>query len=108
MRNTPVALYRMGNATSPRMDNVRAKDIETYEQESTLWVAANSGRVSTFAIRGKGKSWWKLDQGVEIANALRVVNDYKDHWLWEPVYAMTLERYRQALRLVAESFYQVS
>lgn len=43
MRKTPIDLYRMGNATSSRIDNIRSKDIETYEEDSDIWVVAGSG-----------------------------------------------------------------
>jgi len=72
-------LYRMGNATSPRLDRVCIKDIEMYEDAGRIWVAANSGGISTFSVQGSGKNWWKLDQNTEIPNELRVVNDYGDH-----------------------------
>ena len=61
------------------MDNIRTKDIEMYEDEGMTWVAANSGGISTFSLQGSGKNWWKLDQGAEIPNELRVVNDYNNH-----------------------------
>ncbi|NJO81081.1 MAG: hypothetical protein HC827_22985 [Cyanobacteria bacterium RM1_2_2] len=51
----------MGNTASSRLENVRAKDIEIYEDGNEMWVAANSGGISTFSIRGNGKNWWKLD-----------------------------------------------
>jgi hypothetical protein len=108
MRKTPVDLYRMGNATFPRLDNVRDQDIEIYEDGNEIWVAANSGGISTFSIRGSGKNWWKLDQGTEIPNELRVVNDYGQHWLWEPSYSMPLNTYQEALQLVGKQFYKVS
>ncbi len=39
MTITPVDLYRRGNATSPRMDNVRPnKDIAIYENNGQIWV----------------------------------------------------------------------
>jgi hypothetical protein len=99
VRKTPVDLYRMGNAISPRLDNIRAKDIEMYEDNEKTWVSANSGGISTFAVRGSGRNWWKLvretsalrNRGSEIPSLLRVVNDYGDHWLWEPSYSMTLD-----------------
>jgi hypothetical protein len=50
MRKTPVDLYRMGNAVSPRLGNIRTKDIQIYENGNELWVAANSGGISTFSI----------------------------------------------------------
>ncbi len=108
MRKTPVDLYRMGNAISSRMDNIREKDIEIYEDGRKIWVAANSGGISTFSVRGNGKNWWKLDLEAEIPDRLRVVNDYASHWLWEPSYSMPLDEYQWILALVGERFYKVS
>jgi hypothetical protein len=98
----------MGNAISARLENIRAKDIEIYENNGENWVAANSGGISTFSIRGVGKNWWKLDRGSEIPNELRVINDYGEHWLWEPNYSMLLLDYRWALKSVGDLFYKVS
>jgi hypothetical protein len=108
VRKTPVDLYRMGNAISSRMENIRAKDIDIYEADGKMWVAANSGGISTFSIRGSGRSWWKLDLDAEIPNELRVVNDYGNHWLWEPSYSMLLDEYQRVLESVGNLFYKVS
>ena len=51
-------------------------------------------------------NWWKLDLEAEIPNELRVVNDYGNHWLWEPSYSM--DEYQRVLVLVGARFYQVS
>ncbi|WP_233221003.1 hypothetical protein [Chlorogloea sp. CCALA 695] len=61
MRKTPIALYRMGNANSSRMDNVRSQDVESYEENGKVWVIANSGGISTFGTQGLGKNWWKQE-----------------------------------------------
>lgn len=106
MRKTPVDVYRMGNAISSRMENIQAKDIDIYEADGKMWVAANSGGISTFSIRGK--NWWKLDLDAEIPSELRVVNDYGNHWLWEPSYSMPLDEYQQVLQSVGDRFYKVS
>ncbi|MBH8554194.1 hypothetical protein I8751_17855 [Nostocaceae cyanobacterium CENA357] len=108
MRKTPIDLYRMGNATSSRIDNIRSQDIETYEEDGDIWVVAGSGGISTFAVQGVGKNWWKLDRGTDIPNELRLVNDYGNHWLWEPSYTMRIEDYKMALQLVGEAFYKVN
>jgi hypothetical protein len=93
---------------SARMTNVREQDISIYERNGVLWVAANSGGISTFSIVGRGKNWWQLDEGIEIPSELRVVNDYGNHYLWEPSYAMQLENYTNALASIGELFYKVS
>lgn len=108
VRKTPVDLYRMGNAISSRMENIRVKDIDIYDSDGKMWVAANSGGISTFSIRGSGKNWWKLDSEAEIPNELRVVNDYRSHWLWEPSYSMRLDEYQCVIELVGNLFYKVS
>ncbi|NJL41182.1 MAG: hypothetical protein HC899_34005 [Leptolyngbyaceae cyanobacterium SM1_4_3] len=108
MRKTPVDLYRMGNAMSARMDHVRSKDIDLYEVDGECWVAAGSGGISTFAVQGSGKNWWRLDQNAVIPNELRLINDYGNHWLWEPSYAMPIATYKVALQRVSELFYKVS
>lgn len=113
MAKTPLDLYRQGNATSPRMDNVRPKDVTTYEENGQIWVTASlegekpSG-ISTFATQKLGKNWWKLDSGTDIPPELRLVNDYNDHWVWEPSETMPIESYQAALRLIGTFFSKVS
>jgi hypothetical protein len=97
----------MGNAVSSRLENIRVQDIQIYEDGGKVWVAANSGGISTFSMRGNGKNWWKLDLDAEIPSELRVINDYGNHWLWEPSYSMPLDQYQQLLALVGGQFYKV-
>lgn len=108
MLTTPIALYRRGNASSPRMDNVRPQDVETYEAEGQVWVVVNSGGISTFANLGAGKNWWKLNQGTHIPDQLKLINDYGNHWSWEPGYTMPLEEYKIALHSIGALFQKVS
>jgi hypothetical protein len=108
MRRIPVPLYRMGNSISARMNHVREKDVESFDRNGELWVSANSGGVSTFSIVGRGNNWWRLDEGIEIPAELRVVNDYGNHYLWEPSYTMRLEDYLSVLSSIGELFYKVN
>lgn len=108
MAKTPVALYRKGNANSPRIDNVRSQDIDTYEENGQVWVVANSGGISTLADQGLGKNRWKLDANTEIPPELKLVNENDNHWIWEPSYTMPMEKYKAALELIGASFYKVS
>jgi hypothetical protein len=39
---------------------------------------------------------------------LRVVNDYGNHYLWEPSYAMRLEDYAKTLASIGELFYKLN
>lgn len=120
MNKTPVALYRQGNASLPRMDNVRPnKDITVYEQQGELWVmlTLEAGRlsggisrsegISTFDSPGSGKNWYKLDLGTDIPPELELVNDRDGHWLFQPSRPMTLEKYKEALRLIGTLFHKL-
>ena len=116
MNKTVIARYRQGNASSPRMDNVRSnKDITVYEQQGELWVMLNleerlpGGRsrsegISTFETPGSGKNWYKLDPGTQIPPELELVNDRPGHWLFQPSRPMTLEKYKEALHLIGTFF----
>lgn len=98
MAKTAIDLYRKGNASSPRMDNVRAQDVDTYEKDGQTWVKADSGGISTFATLGPGKNRWKLNQDTEIPRELRLVNENANHWLFEPSYNMPMELDQKGLR----------
>jgi len=120
MNTTPVALYRQGNASSPRMDNVRPnKDITVYEQQDELWVMltleegrlsggmSRSEGISTFESPGSGKNWYKLEFGTDIPPELELVNDRAGHWLFQPSRPMTLEKYKEALHLIGTFFCKI-
>jgi len=116
MAETPVALYRQGNASSPRMDNVRPNDITVYEEPGELWVMltleaeklpkgiSRSEGISTFDTPGSGRNWWKLDQGTDIPPELVLVNDRPGHWLFQPSRPMPLEIYKEALHRIGTLF----
>ena len=114
MAKTPVALYRRGNANSPRMDNVRLnKDISVYKQNGITWVKETIGNlepggISTFSIQGRGKNWWKIDAGIEIHADLELINDRGNHWLWKPSQTMSLKRYVEALQIASQFFCKIS
>jgi hypothetical protein len=81
---------------------------EQCQKNGEIWVVESSGGISTFAAQGLGKNWWKLDGGCTIPDELCLVNDYGNHWAWEPGYTMKLDDYKSALQSVAERFYKVS
>jgi hypothetical protein len=115
MAKTLIPLYRQGNATSPRMDNVRPdKDIVTFEEKGMIWVMTtladgiSPGGISTFANPGRGKNWWKLDFGIDIVPELKLVNDRENHWLWQPSKTMPIDDYKAALKQLGELFYKIN
>jgi hypothetical protein len=95
---TTVDLYRMGNATSARLDHVRPDDIAHFTSDGVVWVRAGTGGVSTFDATEKRRGrWWWLAAGYEDGPRLLVWNDHGGHWSWEPVHDMPLDDYRVEL-----------
>ena len=70
-------LFRVGNSQSPRLDNVRERDIEIVEREEESVVLPDTGGISAFSkinprLRG---TWWKCPAGTFYPPELRVVCD---------------------------------
>lgn len=97
---TPIDLFRSGNSSSPRLDNVRIAtappEVDTYmDAAGSAWVKANGRGVSTSDAIDPG--WlgrpWRLPAGSRISDRLRVWEDAPGHWVWEPVSDMPLTHY---------------
>jgi hypothetical protein len=106
---TTIDFYRRGNASSPRMANVRiGKDIVTFQINGIDWVAARSGGVSTFSVQGFGTNWWLLPAGFDYPDELLVVNDHGNHYNWEPSIDLPLADFITFLENVEPAFQEVS
>ena len=109
MPKTNTDLYRRGNASGPRLAQVRnGKDIVAYLSQGVFWVAAHSGGVSTFSVQGPGKHWWLLPAGFDYPSELSVVNDHGEHYSWEPNVDLTLADFIALLASVEWAFRKVS
>jgi len=98
MPETPVPLYRQGNANSPRMDNVRDRDVDIYDYSGEKWVETFSNGISTFESPKLGRNWWRIDAGIQIPDSIILINDKNDHWGWRPAYTMRLLEYQELLK----------
>jgi hypothetical protein len=88
------------------MHNVRLSppstnpDVTHYMHQGEIWVAANSGGVSTFSAPDP-RTWrgpvWKAPANSPIPQGLIVWEDDPGHWLWSPAADMRLAEYCQAL-----------
>lgn len=106
---TKTNLYRLGNATSPRLNNVRVGiDILTYENNGVAWVRANSGGVSTFSQASGNKNEWRLNSGYPYSFNLNVVNDHGNHYNWQPNQDMPLTDFITLLTAVNPAFTKIS
>jgi len=91
-------LYRLGNAASPKLNNVRPQDVDTYETNGILMVLANGKGVALFNLeelqrRESGLAgWvWKIPQGTLPPVGLAVYPDISSpgHFFLCPVSVMT-------------------
>ena len=97
--------YRFGNATGPRLDQVRpGYDVSCYDQGGETWIAANGRGVSLMTALGLRSTGfqghvWKISEGdTMIPNELRLIQDSDEHSSLAPAFAMPLARYVAALR----------
>jgi hypothetical protein len=94
---TPIDLYRSGNSTSPRLDNVRAgREFNTGPDGKEVLYPGQTPHpngLSTFENQGVGKNWWKLPAGSPVPDGIQFFNDYSDHWTIEPLWSMGKDEY---------------
>jgi hypothetical protein len=107
MGTTTTNLYRMGNAGSPKMDDVRIKvpyqEIDTLTKANgDVWVMAGTGGVSTYEMPNNGLrgKTWLIPIGTPYSDRLLVWSDEPGHWIWEPVEDMPLTEYKVCLAAV--------
>jgi hypothetical protein len=99
-------LFRLGNATSPRLDHVRDTDVDTLERNGIQMVIANGKGISLFNLeelnrrKSRLNGWvWKIPQGTQPPSGLAIRPDPKSpgHFFLCPVSDMTMEKYRALL-----------
>jgi len=100
-------LYRLGNATSARLDHVRVpKDMPTIDRNGIVYVLPGAFGVSVFTENGikrqYGDGWvWCIKKGTAFSPRLRLVNDRGDHYLISPAFEMPLDEFRGLLSKLA-------
>lgn len=95
----PEDLFRLGNATSPRLTNIRRpKDIDTVEVNGITVVISNGKGIS---LSTKGRldktpmsGWvWKISKGTQMPIGLKLLNDRPGHYSICPISNMPLDEY---------------
>lgn len=103
-----VDLYRSGNATSPRFDNVRDKDVVKFNDPQTglTKVKSLSGGISTFTAPKPENNWWWIKAGTVVPPKLVVTRDHTDprtgvtHYTIRPANDMLLTEYIAQMHLL--------
>jgi hypothetical protein len=102
-------LYRLGNRTGPRMNNVRDKEYEAIKDPvDNTYVLQGKGGISTFSTPPTEKKalrlTWRYPSTAPSPNNITVRNDHGNHYSWEPAERMTLVLYQQALKATHGTF----
>jgi hypothetical protein len=111
---TPLELFRSGNSTNAKLDNVRISgawpDVDTFaDAAGATWVLANGKGVSSSAAidpTWTGKPW-RLPVNSVFPDGLRLREDDPGHFVWEPTVPMPLGNYVSLLGLVNPRFVKV-
>ena len=98
----PEDVFRLGNAQSPRLGNVRARDVDTVVLNGILVVIANGKGISVFDETGIAESpfegWvWRLPAAVQLPSGLQLVNDKPHHYCIAPARNMPVDKYKGLL-----------
>jgi len=99
-------LYRLGNAGSAKLDNVRPVDVNTYEQNGIQMVRANGRGISLRTEAGlsvfRGGGWlWKIPKGFQMPSGIALYNNQGSHYMICPVRDMSMNGYIALLNEVA-------
>ncbi len=94
----PEELFRMGNSKSPRLSNVRSRDVTIMNGK----IIANGKGVSVFDREGINQSpmtgWvWKFPSNTRLPIGLKLVHDKKHHYCISPTRNMLIEEYKSLL-----------
>lgn len=105
----PVDLYRGGNSTSPRMDNVREQDIVWYLNDGQQWVVGKKGGISTTSKPPvPGKNWWKIPKGTKYSDEIYLENDHDNHWRWAPAKNMSRSHFKGLMQNLHPKFKKIN
>ena len=107
-------LYRFGNTSNPKLDNVRAfKDVLVMKNNGIEMVIANGNGISlSTTFDPKKKNTWKLSRNTTIPPGLRLVKDLRpgrgDHFMIAPTSTMPFAKYIGLLQELAAHCQKVS
>jgi len=100
-------VYRMGNASGPRLSHVRHRDITTYMSGGKLWVMAENRGLSLGSLKklrslfGEGHCY-KFTTGTIFPLGLRIYDDGGDHYFIVPDMDMPYDHFVDLLNRLAE------
>ena len=88
-------LFRMGNATSPRLDHVREEDVDFFFRNGIKFVKANGKGISLLtedrARKRRGGWLWKLAGQTALPSGLLFNHDSPTHYALCPASDMSVD-----------------
>ncbi|GLQ31065.1 hypothetical protein [Litoribrevibacter albus] len=102
----PEEIFRMGNASEPKLSNVRARDVNTMEVNGIRVIIANGKGVSVFDKVGINESpmngWvWRFPPNCNLPAGLKFVQDKPHHYCIAPIQNMPVDKYKGLLEEMA-------
>lgn len=102
----PEELFRLGNSSSPRLSNVRSRDVDTIEINGITVIRANGKGISVFDKAGINESpmtgWvWRFPPNTQPPVGLKLVQDKPHHYCIAPAQNMPIDKYKGLLEEMA-------
>lgn len=98
-------LFRLGNASSPRLDHIRETDVDFFVRNGITFVKANGKGLSLLTeerARRRVGSWlWKLPARVQLPHGLLFNHDQPTHYALCPALDINLDEYKSLLGKLA-------
>jgi hypothetical protein len=102
----PEEIFRLGNSTTPKLSNVRDRDIDTIQINGITVIKANGKGVSVFDKTGINESpmsgWvWRFAPNTQPPLGLKLVQDKPHHFCIAPTQNMPIDKYKGLLEELA-------
>lgn len=102
----PEEVFRLGSTSSPRLSNVRARDVKVIDLNGIQVVVANGKGISVFDKEGISLSpmsgWvWRFSPNTRFPEGLKLVQDKPHHLCIAPTQNMPLDKYKGLLEEMA-------
>jgi len=102
----PEELFRLGNASSPKLSNVRSRDVNVREMNGIKVVVANGKGISVYDRSGINESpmtgWvWKFPANTNPPLGLKLVQDKPHHYCIAPTHNMPVDKFKGLLEEMA-------
>lgn len=109
-----IHLYRGGNATHPRLDNIRPnKDAIIHYKNGVKYILADGNGISVTSKKPIGKkNIWKIPKGTSLPPGIKLVIDkrpnYESHYMLAPATTMKLSEFHLLMDKLRECSTKIS